>query len=178
MVAAVFAALAATAAAATVRPQAMVLQKSDVPAGSRLIGPRLTGAKAALEGLPRAVLDPAARELLTRSARYQVGWRLPGRTEVASSAYVLGSADDARAAFTALATGPINMPFRQITGPRLGQEQWLGSLRAGGRNTLLIARTGRVIWSVSVIALTSRPPATVSQQTISLARKQRARIRG
>jgi hypothetical protein len=156
----------------------MVLRKSDVPAGSRLVGPRLTGARAALQGLPRAVLDPAARDLLTRSARYQVGWRLPNRTEVASSAYVLGSADDAHTAFTALATGPINMPFAQIAGPKLGQEQWLGRVRAGGRNTVLIARTGRVIWSVSAIALTSRAPSVVTQQTIALARKQRARIRG
>jgi hypothetical protein len=176
----VVAALAAAglAVAATVRPQAMVLQKSDVPAGSRVVGPRLTGAKAALEGLPRAIIDPAARRAMTRSAHYQVGWRLRNKTEVASSAYVLASAAAAHSAFKALAAGPINMPFRRIKGAKLGQEQWLGTLRAGGRNVVLIARTGRVIWSVSTILTGGRATATLPRETIALARKQRARVRG
>jgi hypothetical protein len=161
-------AAAATAAAASKDPRKLVLQRSDVPAGAKLIA-SLSGSRAAVSGLD---VSARTRAALVRSRHYAASYSIPPATGfdhgVSSYVYVLGSTARAQRTYAALAKPTKGVKVRRA--PRLGDQQMLGVQRGGA--TYLVRR-GAVIWMVAVFRLKG---AVSTREALGYARKEQARV--
>lgn len=164
---------AQASALAPVQARSLVLRPADVPNGATTVGPRLTGRAAAVAGIRDVVRSAAALAALRRSDHYQVGYHLADR-EIVSTAYVLSSRAEARLVFGALTRGLLRRAYDRRPAPRLGNEQWAATARRRP-NALVVVRTRRTVWSVSLFRL-QRGRGDLLPQVLALARSQRARV--
>ena len=156
-------------------PRALVLQKADLPAAAKRIGPRLTGEKAAVASLGGIVRSAALRRALARSRHYQVGYALPGR-EIASSAFVFSSEKIAREVYAALRS-VFPRHYQPLKAPDVGDQRIAGRVVAAALQQVIIVRSDRVIWSVSALRFTSVAAGDRAYaETVALARKQAKRV--
>ena len=171
---------AALAAVTTPDPKKLVLRRSDVPAGLRLL-------YAAARPKSSADIQPPPN-----SRAWIVGYAktTPPLTVVASSAYVFTSTSAARTGFarmlTEFANGGVRLygsRLKTLAVPRLGDEGRGWTLACDGTHcpvgstqAFLLVRKGGIAWGLEVLRAAARQ--VVVGELLTLARKQMRLVAG
>jgi hypothetical protein len=147
-------------------PRALVLARSDLPAG----------AKAIARQAPAPILPGThgAAAFFKRSRHYEATYRLPGK-EVYSGAFVFASQTAARAGFAKLSRS-LETYHRPVRMPRLGDAQLTTYVVADGLEHQFIVRRGSIVWELDIVDWNAASRATSRAQALTLARKQQARV--
>ncbi len=152
-------------------PRLLVLARSDLPAGAKLI-PKRAGAAAAIAGLLVAASERAA--LARASRHYQAAYHLPGR-DVFSAAFVFGSDTTARIVFAKQARSLPDV-YRRVQVPKLGDAQITTYTVADAYEHRFIVRRGAVIWQLDILDWRASPRPNLTAAATALARKQQGRV--
>jgi hypothetical protein len=180
LLAAVTAAVVVTVAGATtgLSPKTLVLQKSDVPAGMKLV---FKGSH------PNSGADiqpaPGSRGWIVAYARLT-----QSSLVIASSAYVFPSSSAAHAGFGTMSTGfakrgpqvyGSTFSSQHVSGLGAQQRAWAASCNGtlcanGSSQAALLVRTGSVVWGVNVVHAGGK--STAMSTALTYARKQKTRV--
>ncbi len=149
-------------------PTTLVLTRSDLPVGTRVVA-RRAGARPTLPG------TQGATARFKPSRHYEVTYRAPTK-DVYSGAFVFRSAALARTAFVKLShsLAAFHRPVRVL--PRLGDAQRTTYVVADGLEHQFIVRRGSVVWELDVVDWNARSRARSRAEALALARSQQARV--
>jgi hypothetical protein len=151
-------------------PRQLVLARSDLPAGAKIVAKK-TGAAPAVTSV---LVDSSGRALVRASHHYQVAYHLPAK-DVVSAAFVFGSRAAARLAFTKLSRSLPDV-YRRRKAPRLGDTQLVAYVIADAYEHRFIVRRGNVVWQLDILDWSAAPRTRLTAAAYALARKQQARI--
>jgi hypothetical protein len=159
---ATLAALAVATAALAANPQALILQKSDVPAGAK---------KQPLKLGKSGTFDIGNGERVKLAAALYIS-----RTKyIGTAAGVFNSANAATRAYARLKTPTGSYTNVKVSG--LGdQQRALGLFGSQVSSVVVLVRKGPVIWETAYSAVGKAKRAAVISAALSYARKQKARV--
>ncbi len=148
-------------------PRALVLARSDVPTGAKVLS-RQAGRMPTLPG------TQGARAYFKASRYYEATYRLLTK-DVYSGAFVFASRTAARAGFAKLSRS-LEAFHRPLTVPRLGDAQVTTYVVADGLEYQFIVRRGAVVWELDVVDWNAASRARSRSEALALARKQQTRV--
>ncbi len=148
-------------------PRKLVLARSDLPVGAKVIAER-SGATPTLPG------THGAQAFFKVSRHFEATYRLPTK-DVYSGAFVFASQASARSGFAKLSRS-LEAGHRPATMPRLGDAQLTTYVVADGLEHQFIVRRRNVVWELDVVDWNAVSRGKSRAAAFALARKQQARV--